>query len=821
MTELVSPWADRVSSADVVTDNDFPENIDGVNTVLNRRRLARWLSVFGQDADVNDFLLLDAIINSLDIPVTSTGATGPSSSLGLRPFRLWEYCWIYKCLALAKGDLNVLDIGGPGSHLSLLTALAGNSVQSIDLNPAFVDAANRVSGAFSLPHYNAFAGDARDLSGFDAESFDAVICCSVLEHLTSENQRVVLHQIARVLRPGGVAGLTFDYGPGAPGANEHLPPPHDPPNSACEAIARYEVGGLQIVGNRNLEEPLPGSLFRSLTVQYTIASLFVSRPPLVEIKLPAPENSRGSVLKQIRISNLIARSFDASMARHKAETAALIPSGASGAAADTELTPEAESQQMARLQSELNFAEERAASAENFVELQRRQIQDLDTTTRIQESEIKRQQCLSQDYAAELSRYADRVADLEDLYMEARRVHNEETEKWRSETEAHSVAESLSRNRIAELENAILEGRRAVEVASKEIDNLQAELERSRKALGDQVASAAAALASLNSDAALLRARLAESELNAGVLNSVVAGHRKDLTTLSTEPPFRLLFRRFLDRIPGPANQFTLHAVPKFLSPMAILAVAHRWINKGIARYVQSYNPPSVVLPRITVVTPVFNGEDYIGRAIESVLGQGYPNLEYLIEDGASTDGTLSVAERYRDGLTGIGSQPDRGMYDAIGRGLERATGEIFCYLNSDDVLLPGALFRVGEFFARNPKVDIVYHEDIVDVNGWRYPNVAQKRIGFNDLLKGHILFQDGDRWKRIRWSRPATVPRNVVLLGGVRIESLGAPPPEKKILRCRRFGTHKCDRSTMPSPAGTAPGFPQIQPASSLVPLK
>jgi SAM-dependent methyltransferase len=444
MPELVLPWADRVSSVDVETDSHFPEIVEGVNVVLNRRRLSRWLSVFGQDADVNDFLLLDAIISSLNIPVSSTGTFGPSSSLGLRPFRLWEYSWIYKCLALAKGGLSVLDIGGPGSHLSLLTALAGNRVQSIDLNPAFVDAANRVARTFSLTRYNAFIGDGRDLSGFEAESFDAVICCSVLEHLTSDNQRIVLQQIARVLRPGGLAGLTFDYGPGAPGANLHLPPPHEPPGSACEAVARYEVGGLQIVGNRNLEEPLPGSLFRSPTIQYTIASLFVSRPPVAEIKLPVPENSSASVLKQVRISNLIVRSFDASVARYEAETAPILADNTSGATADTEPPPKPESQPMAQLQNELKYAEERAATAENLVELQRGQIEDLQTTTRIQKEEIERQYCQSQDYTVELSRYADRVAELEVLYAEASRVRDEEIERRRSETEAHMVADTIS-----------------------------------------------------------------------------------------------------------------------------------------------------------------------------------------------------------------------------------------------------------------------------------------------------------------------------------------------------------------------------------------
>ncbi|MCC6660308.1 MAG: glycosyltransferase [Phycisphaerales bacterium] len=96
--------------------------------------------------------------------------------------------------------------------------------------------------------------------------------------------------------------------------------------------------------------------------------------------------------------------------------------------------------------------------------------------------------------------------------------------------------------------------------------------------------------------------------------------------------------------------------------------------------------------PRITVVTPSFNQGPYIEETLLSVLNQGYPNLEYLVIDGGSTDMTLSVVEHYKDRLAHFESVVDRGQADAINKGFARATGDILAWVNSDDMLAPGAL---------------------------------------------------------------------------------------------------------------------------------
>ena len=109
--------------------------------------------------------------------------------------------------------------------------------------------------------------------------------------------------------------------------------------------------------------------------------------------------------------------------------------------------------------------------------------------------------------------------------------------------------------------------------------------------------------------------------------------------------------------------------------------------------------------PKISIITITYNSDATIEETIRSVTMQDYPALKYVIIDGGSTDGTLDIVQKYRDQIQIVVSEPDKGISDAFNKGIARATGEIIGIINSDDILLPGALREVAE--AYNPQVDI------------------------------------------------------------------------------------------------------------------
>ncbi len=112
--------------------------------------------------------------------------------------------------------------------------------------------------------------------------------------------------------------------------------------------------------------------------------------------------------------------------------------------------------------------------------------------------------------------------------------------------------------------------------------------------------------------------------------------------------------------------------------------------------------------PRITIVTPSYNQAAFIETAIRSVIIQGYPNLEYFIMDGGSTDGSVDIIRRYGPWLAGWVSEPDAGQSAAINKGWKKATGDIVAWLNADDFYLPGALSRVAQAFVNNNQARVL-----------------------------------------------------------------------------------------------------------------
>lgn len=160
-------------------------------------------------------------------------------------------------------------------------------------------------------------------------------------------------------------------------------------------------------------------------------------------------------------------------------------------------------------------------------------------------------------------------------------------------------------------------------------------------------------------------------------------------------------------------------------------------------------------LPRISVVTPSFNQGEYIGRTVQSVLDQNYPNFEYIIQDGASNDSTLDALAAFPAGLFTIVSEQDGGQADAINRGFSCCNGEIMGWLNSDDILLPGALLRIGRYFYENPNVDVIYGDRVIidefdrDIGRWDLPGHSDDVLRVIDYVPQEALY-----WRRSLWVR-------------------------------------------------------------------
>jgi glycosyltransferase involved in cell wall biosynthesis len=161
-------------------------------------------------------------------------------------------------------------------------------------------------------------------------------------------------------------------------------------------------------------------------------------------------------------------------------------------------------------------------------------------------------------------------------------------------------------------------------------------------------------------------------------------------------------------------------------------------------------------LPRISVVTPSLNQAEYLEHTLKSVLDQGYPNLEYVVVDGGSTDGSVEILDRYSDRIAWSVSEPDRGHADAINKGFAHTTGEIMAWLNSDDTYLPWTFAVVAEIFSTFPEVEwIVGTGSSWDRKG-RLIGTAAYRRNVHDYLLGRYAWiqQESVFWRRSLWER-------------------------------------------------------------------
>ena len=168
--------------------------------------------------------------------------------------------------------------------------------------------------------------------------------------------------------------------------------------------------------------------------------------------------------------------------------------------------------------------------------------------------------------------------------------------------------------------------------------------------------------------------------------------------------------------------------------------------------------------PKISIVTPSYNQSHFIEETILSVLGQKYPNLEYIIIDGGSTDNTVDIIKKYEKQITYWVSEKDNGQSHAINKGFENATGEIFGWLNSDDLYMPGTLKFIAEKFQTNPNHilfgDCIHFKEESGIQSWG----SQVTNLFNKYSLKHFDFiiQPSTFWTKQIWILNGVLNENI-----------------------------------------------------------
>jgi glycosyltransferase involved in cell wall biosynthesis len=160
---------------------------------------------------------------------------------------------------------------------------------------------------------------------------------------------------------------------------------------------------------------------------------------------------------------------------------------------------------------------------------------------------------------------------------------------------------------------------------------------------------------------------------------------------------------------------------------------------------------PLTGYPEISVITPSFNQGVFLERTIKSVLDQNYPNLQYLIIDGGSTDDSVSIIKKYESNLFHWVSEPDRGQADAINKGLMRATGEWVAWQNSDDIYYPGVFHQLAKTAELHPEVDLIIGNLLlIDAKGHPLRDLHYVRPTYNSLVaEGMVLANQSAFWRR------------------------------------------------------------------------
>ncbi|NOT63133.1 MAG: glycosyltransferase [Acidobacteria bacterium] len=718
---------------------------------------------------------------------------------------------------IQKGNapLKVLDVGCGVVPLCNWMAQQSHQVTAIDPVQAHMEFAQRHLNDFYGTEITYDTIRSEQLPYPDT-SFDVVTCISVLEHIPPGNDALALLEIARVLKPDGHLILTFDVSPETPllagekaletnqrrfrypftqaAAQQLFERLHSlfnfVPQTITDSLNSLTWEHVHQFWSRTRHhdgrtEPLREYLAAGIVMQRThvktsespaaVATALLHGQAAIEQQSDFFEHHAGvrlQVINQLaeetaRLQRALSEEKDRPVTTALDESGKTKPTGLpENALAEliietrnnrkqfekllavrqtTEAKIEQYNDEKKALEAEANVAQLKLAETQAALTANNQYIERLQ-----HEISIERQRSAIQgkEWAQQMRAHQETLATLQ---QENQTIHLALAGKEAAFTE--------TRNRLAYLQKEIEEAKQAAaarETASQHlVTKLNQQVHDLRKETGKLNQELAKSQAATNTAHSLSEAFQRTIQEQARTFEMQQEAHSRAFENMNLIADARLRVIEEQQAALQAYRRWSLKGrVKNFLAPQLGVLYQHPPQPMEIpAKYLKT-SPPRKA-PSISIVTPSYNQGGFIERTIQSVLSQEYPDLEYIIQDGASKDETMQVVEKYAGQLKHYESVRDNGQTHALNLGFRHAEGEIMAYLNSDDLLLPGALNYVGDYFAKHPNVDVVYgHRIIVDeydqeVGRWVMPPHDNKALSWADYIPQETLF-----WRRSAWEK-------------------------------------------------------------------